>query len=78
VSVGGWVLSLPHPHPPFISDNNHCVTKWRKDVTEEIVVAGGNGQGNSLNQLFGPEGVIVDHLDQIYVTDTDNHRVIRR
>ncbi len=54
------------------------MTKWRKDVTEEIVVAVGNGQGNSLNQLFGPDEVIVDHLDQIYVTDTDNHRVIRR
>jgi hypothetical protein len=54
------------------------VIKWRKDVTEEIVVAGGYDQGNSLNHLFGLEGVIVDNLDQIYVTDTDNHRVIRR
>ncbi len=43
--------------------------KWIKDATERIAVADENGQGNSLTQLYYPEGVIVDQLDQIYVAD---------
>ncbi|CAF4280766.1 unnamed protein product, partial [Adineta steineri] len=39
--------------------------------------AGGNGQGGNLNQLSNPEGVVVDHLGQIYVADSYNHRVMR-
>jgi sugar lactone lactonase YvrE len=51
--------------------------KWVKDAKEGIVVAGGHGQGNSLKQLSDPKGVIVDQLDQIYVADHGNHRVMR-
>ncbi|CAF4103647.1 unnamed protein product [Adineta steineri] len=51
--------------------------KWRKDATEGIVVAGGNGQGENLNQLSSPHGVIVDDLGQIYVADCWNDRVMR-
>ncbi|CAF4277236.1 unnamed protein product, partial [Adineta steineri] len=36
-----------------------------------------NGQGNSLKQLSYPQGVYVDHLDQIYVTDYRNDRIMR-
>ncbi|CAF1455019.1 unnamed protein product [Adineta steineri] len=36
--------------------------KWKKDATEGNIVAGGNGQGNSLKELSSPRGVIVDHL----------------
>jgi hypothetical protein len=33
----------------YVSDrDNHRVMKWIKDAKEGIVVAGGNGQGNSL------------------------------
>ncbi|CAF4238102.1 unnamed protein product [Adineta steineri] len=51
--------------------------KWKKNAKEGIIVAGGNGQGNSLKQLNHPEGVVVDHLGQIYVADSYNHRVMR-
>jgi DNA-binding beta-propeller fold protein YncE len=51
--------------------------KWLKDAKEGIVVAGGNGQGNSLTQLSYPRGVIVDQLGQIYVADGGNDRVVR-
>ncbi|CAF4389642.1 unnamed protein product [Adineta steineri] len=51
--------------------------KWRKDAKEGIIVAGGNGEGNSLKQLFYPQGVIVDHLGQVYVADGGNSRVMR-
>ncbi|CAF4107703.1 unnamed protein product [Adineta steineri] len=51
--------------------------KWEKDAKEGIIVAGGNGKGNSLNQLSSPQGVIVDYLGQIYAADFMNHRIMR-
>ncbi|CAF1167673.1 unnamed protein product [Adineta steineri] len=51
--------------------------KWKKDAKEGIIVAGGNGPGNSLKQLYNPQGVIVDHLGQTYVADLRNDRVMR-
>jgi sugar lactone lactonase YvrE len=50
--------------------------KWLKDAKEGIVVAGGNGPGNSLTQLSHPQAVTVDQLGQIYVVD-QNNRVMR-
>ncbi|CAF1168208.1 unnamed protein product [Adineta steineri] len=63
----------------YVSDTyNHRVMKWRTDVEEGIVVAGSNGHGlRSLNQLSYPRGVVVDHLDQIYVADWGNSRIMR-
>ncbi|CAF4305473.1 unnamed protein product [Adineta steineri] len=46
--------------------------KWRKGAKEGKIVAGGNR-----NELSQPEGVIVDHLGQIYMADSKNHRVMR-
>ena len=48
-----------------------------KGAKEGIVVAGGQGQGNSLTQLSSPRGVVVDQLGTVYVTDLGNHRVMR-
>ncbi|CAF4526023.1 unnamed protein product, partial [Rotaria socialis] len=42
-----------------------------------IIVAGGQGSGNSLTQLSSPYGVFVDHLSTIYVADGSNHRIVR-
>ncbi|CAF2119222.1 unnamed protein product, partial [Rotaria magnacalcarata] len=44
---------------------------------EGIVVAGGQGQGNALTQLSYPQGLFVDTLGTLYVTDALNHRVMR-
>jgi DNA-binding beta-propeller fold protein YncE len=48
-----------------------------KGAKEGIVVAGGQGQGNSLRQLSRPRGIVVDQLGSVYVADTSNDRVIR-
>ena len=43
-----------------------------------IVVAGGNDNGNELNQLSHPQGVCLDDEHEcIYVADTKNHRILR-
>ncbi|CAF4044470.1 unnamed protein product [Adineta steineri] len=49
-------------------------TKWKQ---HGITIAGGNGQGNQLNQLFNPQDIYVDDDDQtIYIADYDNHRIV--
>ncbi len=51
--------------------------KWTKDAKEAVFVAGGEGQGNTLKQLFRPGGLSIDHLSNVYVVDRGNHRVMR-
>ncbi|CAF1650906.1 unnamed protein product [Rotaria magnacalcarata] len=51
--------------------------KWNKGAKEGIVVAGGQGGGDSLTQFYSPEGLFVDTLGTLYVTDSGNHRVMR-
>ncbi|CAF0971126.1 unnamed protein product [Adineta steineri] len=49
-------------------------TKWRR---HGITMAGGNGHGNQLNQLFQPQGIYVDDDDQtIYIADSGNDRIV--
>ncbi|CAF4088096.1 unnamed protein product, partial [Rotaria sordida] len=46
--------------------------------TNGQVIAGGNGQGNRLNQLFGPTDVLIDkETDSLIICDRGNRRVIR-
>ena len=49
-----------------------------KNGREAIVVADGNDPGDRLTQLFHPHGLIVDQLDQIYVADCENNRMVRK
>ncbi|CAF1673339.1 unnamed protein product [Adineta ricciae] len=51
--------------------------KWLKGARQGIIIAGGNGEGNSLKQLSGPQGILLDQLNQIYVADHGNNRVMR-
>ncbi|CAF3944273.1 unnamed protein product, partial [Rotaria sordida] len=53
------------------------VRRYQIGDTEEMVVAGGNGQGNRLDQLFGPCYVFVDRDHSMYVSDRNNHRVMK-
>ncbi|MCL9769953.1 GEVED domain-containing protein [Flavobacterium sp. HXWNR69] len=43
--------------------------------TNGITVAGGNGAGSNTNQLNFPYSVIVDANNNLYITDTQNHRI---
>ncbi|CAF0960610.1 unnamed protein product [Rotaria sordida] len=51
--------------------------KWNKGGKEGIVVAGGQGKGDTLTQLAHPKGLFVDTLGTIYVADWRNNRVMR-
>ncbi|CAF4223469.1 unnamed protein product, partial [Adineta steineri] len=57
---------------PFNHINNN--TKWKQ---HGITIAGGNGHGHQLNQLFWPEGIYIDDDHQtIYITDFWNDRIV--
>ncbi|CAF1672158.1 unnamed protein product, partial [Rotaria magnacalcarata] len=42
-----------------------------------IVLAGGQGEGDALTQLYHPNGLFVDTLGTLYVADSRNDRVMR-
>jgi len=61
----------------FISDcMKHEVKKLKRDEKTGVIVAGGNGQGKLNNQLSHPQGLIVNKMDDIYIVDSDNHRIM--
>ncbi|CAF2841675.1 unnamed protein product [Rotaria sp. Silwood2] len=51
--------------------------KWVEGAKQGIVVAGGQGEGNGLTQLYCPGGVVVDQLGTVYVADGGNDRIMR-
>ncbi|CAF0836636.1 unnamed protein product [Adineta steineri] len=64
----------------YVSDvGKNEVRRWKMGEynNEGIVVAGGNGQGNQLNQLNSPAFIFIDEDQSIYVSDQNNHRVMK-
>ncbi|CAF3364045.1 unnamed protein product, partial [Rotaria sp. Silwood2] len=61
----------PLRSPP--STNIHPNARWRQNG---ITVAGGNRQGNGINQLSNPSGLYVDDDHTVYVADESNHRIV--
>ncbi|CAF4161264.1 unnamed protein product, partial [Adineta steineri] len=55
------------------------VRRWKMGEynNDGIVVAGGNGNGNQLNQLNCPTFMFVDEDQSVYVSDWNNHRVMK-
>ncbi|CAF4529924.1 unnamed protein product, partial [Rotaria sp. Silwood2] len=55
------------------STNIHPNARWQQNG---ITVAGGNRQGNGINQLSDPLGLYVDDDQTVYVADQSNHRIV--
>ncbi|CAF3813320.1 unnamed protein product [Rotaria sp. Silwood1] len=51
----------------------HPNARWQQNG---LTVAGGNGEGNGINQLLYPRGLYVDEDQTIYVADQYNHRIV--
>ncbi|CAF3383773.1 unnamed protein product [Rotaria socialis] len=60
-----------------LGEKNGTLVAGGNGATEGIVVAGGEGGGNALTQLYHPHGLFVDTLDTFYVADCYNYRVMR-
>ncbi|CAF1294827.1 unnamed protein product [Adineta steineri] len=64
----------------YVSDwNKNEVRRWKMGEYNNngIVVAGGNGKGNQLNQFNYPSFIFVDDDQSVYVSDFNNHRVMK-
>ena len=71
-------LAMDHQRYLYVSDRvEHEVRRYTIGNKNGIVVAGGNGQGNQLNQLNFPTYLFVDVEQAVYVSDYYNHRVIK-
>jgi sugar lactone lactonase YvrE len=64
------LLQVP-PTAPII--DIHPNATWHQNG---LTVAGGNGQGNGINQLNNPWTLFVDDDQTVYVTDRWNHRIV--
>ncbi|CAF5035988.1 unnamed protein product [Rotaria sp. Silwood1] len=60
-----------------VNFDKHELRRYKIGDTQGTVVAGGNGQGNRLDQLSNPTYVFVDREHSIYVSDYYNHRVMK-
>ncbi|CAF1541920.1 unnamed protein product, partial [Adineta steineri] len=49
------------------------LNKWKQNA---ITVAGGNEQGQELNQLNGPAGIFIDKNKNIFIADYANDRIV--
>ena len=71
-------LAMDHQRHLYVSDTaKDEVRRYTIGEKNGIVVAGGNGKGNQLNQLDCPRYLFVDEEQAVYVSDTDNHRVMK-
>ncbi|CAF3897648.1 unnamed protein product [Rotaria magnacalcarata] len=53
------------------------VRRYQLEDKNGTLVAGGNGEGNGLNQLNEPRCIFVDRQQNVYVSDWNNHRVMK-
>ena len=77
-NIGSSGLAMDYQRYLYVSDIvKHEVRRYTIGDKNGIIVAGGNGQGNQLNQLNGPTYLFVDEEQAVYVSDTNNHRVMK-
>ncbi|CAF0784376.1 unnamed protein product [Adineta steineri] len=75
-----WSLAMDKNGFLYVSDiAKNEVRRWKMGQfnNEGIIVAGGNGKGDQLNQLNSPTFIFVDEDQSLYVSDKDNSRVMK-
>ncbi|CAF4033034.1 unnamed protein product, partial [Adineta steineri] len=88
---GLHIIQLKETMPPFTllqpvtnqsaqiqSTSGQIQTRMNHYNQYGITVAGGKGDGQQLNQLNSPEGILIDTKRLIYIADSGNHRIIKR
>ena len=61
----------------IIDIQKHEVRRYRRGESQGTVVAGGNGNGDRLDQLSSPQYVFVDRDHSVYVSEGGNDRVMK-
>ncbi|CAM4928513.1 unnamed protein product [Rotaria socialis] len=71
-------LAMDEQRNLYVSDwKKHEVRRYKLGEKNGTLVAGGNGEGDGLNQLNGPTYLFVDRDHSVYVSDNENHRVMK-
>ncbi|CAM4779728.1 unnamed protein product, partial [Rotaria magnacalcarata] len=60
-----------------VNYGGHEVRRYRRGDFQGTIVAGGNGNGNRLDQLFYPTYAFVDRDHSLYVSECGSHRVMK-
>ena len=77
-NIDCYGLAMDHQRYLYVSDwNNDEVRRYTIGDRNGIVVAGGNGEGNQLNQLNFSTCLFVDEKQALYMSDNNNHRVMK-
>ncbi|CAF4952627.1 unnamed protein product, partial [Rotaria socialis] len=77
-NIDCWGLAMDEQRYLYVSDYvKHEVRRYQLGEKNGTLVAGGNGTGNSLNQLNDPRYIFVDRDHSVYVSDDWNHRVMK-
>ncbi|CAF4612768.1 unnamed protein product, partial [Rotaria sp. Silwood2] len=77
-NIGCWGLAMDDDGFIYVADyDKHSVRRYRIGENQGTIVAGGNGQGNRLDQLNCPRYVFIDRDHSIYVSDYGNHRIMK-
>ena len=79
LNIGCFGVATDKDGSIYISDRKkHQVQRWGGDETcGALVVAGGNKEGQRLNQLNNPSFIFVDDNYSLYISDSWNHRVVK-
>ena len=66
------------PTAVYVLDkDNYRIVRWLKNGSNPVIVAGINGStGTALNQISWSYFIFVDQYANLYVSDTNNHRVL--
>ncbi|CAF3316269.1 unnamed protein product [Rotaria socialis] len=72
-------LAMDHQRYLYVSNGGTEVRRyqWQWGDKNGTLVAGGNGNGDGLNQLSFPAFLFVDRQQNVYVSDNGNHRVMK-
>lgn len=78
-NIACFGLAIDEKGNIYVSDTErHEVRCYRSgDSNRGRVVAGGNGRGSRLNQLNNPTYICIGNDQSLYISDSDNNRVVR-
>ncbi|CAF0812205.1 unnamed protein product [Adineta steineri] len=77
-NINCWGLTIDKNGFIYVSNyKNHEIRRWKQGDKKYELVAGGNGEGNHLNQLSSPGYIFIDEDYSLYISDSENHRVMK-
>ncbi|CAF1383981.1 unnamed protein product [Adineta steineri] len=74
----GLVIDGDMSDPITIKPPEQNKTKSNKFKQNGIICAGENGYGGQSNQLYRPQGIFIDHHNNILIADSSNNRIVER